>query len=248
MPLLDHFHPPLFPLRHWESFHARWATGIADALNARLLPRDYFAETQSHIGSRIEVDVGTFHGEERTALDPRQTETDRGGVATLPVPTWAPPAPEFSMPAIFPDSVEILVYNAEGGATLVAAVELVSPGNKDRAEMRRGFAAKCATYLQQGVGLIVVDTVTSRTGNLHNELVDLLSVGEQFLTAAQELYATAYRPIRRRDSEKIDVWTATLAVGERLPLLPLALDKALCVPLDLELPYMEACRASRLPH
>ena len=32
MPLKDHFHPPLSEVRHWESFHARWATGIADLL------------------------------------------------------------------------------------------------------------------------------------------------------------------------------------------------------------------------
>ena len=25
MPLLDHFHAPLAPHRHWESFHANWA-------------------------------------------------------------------------------------------------------------------------------------------------------------------------------------------------------------------------------
>ena len=30
MPLLDHFHPPLYPRRSWESFHSRWANSIAD--------------------------------------------------------------------------------------------------------------------------------------------------------------------------------------------------------------------------
>lgn len=33
MPLLDHFHPPLHPRHHWESFHSNWATRLADALN-----------------------------------------------------------------------------------------------------------------------------------------------------------------------------------------------------------------------
>ena len=44
MPLLDHFHPPLFPRRHWESFHVNWAGAIADSLNEFLLPDGYFAE------------------------------------------------------------------------------------------------------------------------------------------------------------------------------------------------------------
>ena len=57
---LDHFHPPLSTVRHWESFHARWASAIADVLNDALLPTEYFAEVQVHVGSRVEVDVGTF--------------------------------------------------------------------------------------------------------------------------------------------------------------------------------------------
>ena len=48
-----------------------------------------------------------------------------------------------------------------GGATLVGAIELVSPGNKDRAEAHRAFAAKCASYLHEGIGLVIIDVVTS---------------------------------------------------------------------------------------
>ena len=43
VPLMDHFHPPLHPRRHWESFHVTWAGAIADALNETLLPDGYFA-------------------------------------------------------------------------------------------------------------------------------------------------------------------------------------------------------------
>jgi hypothetical protein len=151
------------------------------------------------------------------------------------------------LPAVFPDSIEVLLYSTDSGATLVAAIELVSPGNKDRADARRGFAAKCVTYLQQGVGLMVVDVVTNREANLHNELVELMGVGQQYSISGGGLYTTAYRPIRRPDDDHIDLWTAQLAVGQRLPLLPLALDKGICLPLDLEPPYAEACARSKLP-
>jgi len=33
---------------------------MADVLNDDLLPGEYFAEVQVHVGSRVEVDVGTF--------------------------------------------------------------------------------------------------------------------------------------------------------------------------------------------
>ena len=55
MPLLDHFHAPLAPRRHWESFHVNWAGAIADALNERLLPEGYFAEEHAHLGARVQT-------------------------------------------------------------------------------------------------------------------------------------------------------------------------------------------------
>jgi hypothetical protein len=45
---------------------------------------------------------------------------------------------------------------------LTAAVELVSPRNKERPEARHAFAIKCVGYLQQHSSVVVVDTVTTR--------------------------------------------------------------------------------------
>jgi hypothetical protein len=258
MPLLDHFHPPLYPTRRWESFHGQWASSIATALN-RVLPAQYFAEIQLHVGSRVEVDVGTFDRDGATSASDAQATARAVGAgdsatATLPeaaaLAQWSPPEPEFVMPAIYPDSVEVLVYNSE--AVLVGAIELISPGNKDRADARRSFAAKCTTYLQQGVGLVTVDVVTERSGNLHNELVHLLDIGDQFLLPPDPLFAVAYRPIRREAKrgepliEQTHVWPAEMRVGERLPLLPLALGRRIVLPLDLEESYTDARRRSRL--
>jgi hypothetical protein len=242
MPLLDHFHPPLAPRRHWESFHAAWAGSIADLLNRRLLPENYFAEEQTHAGTRIEIDVATFENQQNG------TSEEPGRTATLAPPqTWAPPAPAFVMPGVRPDRFEVLVFQDEGGARLVAAVELVSPGNKDRPEQRRAFAIKCASYLSQGVGLIVIDIVTSRQANLHNEIVRLTDGTAAFLLHEDtSLYGVAYRPLRRDGTEQIDVWPSPLALGGNLPVLPLALGPELSVPLDLEATYTDACQRRRL--
>lgn len=240
MPLLDHFHPPLHPKRHWESFHARWAAAIADALNVQLLPRNYFAEVHVHLGGRVEVDVATLHDPDALGM-----ESAAGKVAVAPARPWAPLAATMSIPAVFPDSAEVLVFHDLGDLNLVAAVVLVSPSNKDRPASRRGFAAKCATYLQQGVGLVVIDIVTDQHFNLHNELIDLLGVGKSFHIELGPLYSVAYRPIRRPDDERADVWPVTLALGATLPQLPLALNRG-SVPLDLEKTYTDACQRSRL--
>lgn len=259
MPLLDHFHPPLYPMRRWESFHGQWAASIATALN-RVLPAQYFAEIQLHVGSRVEVDVGTFDRDAAGRAVSRAVDTPDGAAvgdsatATLPqaaaLAQWSPPEPEFVMPAIYPDSVEVLIYNSE--AVLVGAIELISPGNKDRPESRRSFAAKCGTYLQQGVGLVTIDVVTERHANLHNELVHLFDLGDQFLLPPDPLFAVGYRPIRKevaRDQplvEQTHVWPSVLRVGEKLPRLPLALDRKIVLPLDLEATYTDARQRSRL--
>ncbi len=146
MPLLDHFHPPLAPRRPWESFPVNWAGAIADSLNESLLPEGYFAEDHAQIGPTVEIDLATF-------TDGEPSAERSGGTATLPPRLWAPPAPAMVVPAAFSDAFEVLVFESEGGARLVGAIEIVSPGNKDRDAHRRAFAVKCASYLCRGIGL-----------------------------------------------------------------------------------------------
>src|SRR4029079_13276772 len=109
-----------------------------------------------------EADVAEFEREAEPELGNGQ-----GGVA---LKTWAPPTATLIMPAEFPDDLEVHVRDERDDARLVAIVELVSPRNKDRPDSRRAFAAKCSAYLQRGLGLVILDIVTGRQFNLHNEL------------------------------------------------------------------------------
>jgi hypothetical protein len=240
MPLIDHFHPPLKGRRRWESFHGLWAAAMLDSLNEHVLPPEYFAEFQVHVGG-LEIDVATF---EDLELD----RPDRGdaSTATVAAPAWAPPAPAMTAPALFPDDIEVQVFS-ETGTTLVAAIELVSPGNKDRDLARRAFTSKCDAYLQRGIGLIVVDIVTERRGNLHDELMILRGAGDEYLIASSPaLYAVAYRPVRRPGSGQLEIWPISLAVGKAMPTLPLALRDGPTLPLDLESTYTDALRRGRI--
>ena len=240
MPLLDHFHPPLSQARHWESFHTNWAGAIADALNEHLLPEGYFAEEHTHLGARVEIDVATYQELGGGSLAPL-------GTATLPVKTWAPPAPALVLPAAYPDTFQVLIFENEGGPRLVAAIELVSPSNKYRAAHAHAFAVKCASYLVQGISLIAIDIVTSRSGNLHNRLMDVLGHGEAtHFPDDAALYAAAYRPIVRTENPQIELWMESLDLGRALPRLPLALNAETCLPLDLEETYTAACQRRRI--
>jgi hypothetical protein len=151
------------------------------------------------------------------------------------------------MPAVFPDTFEIRVFNTTSGLTLVAVIELVSPGNKDRPAERRAFTAKCASYLAQGVSLIVVDVVTNRRAHLHNELMHFMQADDDLhLDEEVNLSAVAYRPVTRGEHQEIELWMRPLALGDPLPTLPLRLTSDLFVPVDFETAYQEACRRRRL--
>jgi hypothetical protein len=238
MPLHDHFHPPLSERRPWESFHTTWASALADILNQDVLPPGYVALEQVHAGAALEIDIATFG--EGTSVGAGNV-----GTTTLPRTIWTPAAAPLVLPAVFPPSATVEILATEGGRTLVAAVELVSPANKDRPASRRLFAAKCASYLSRGMGLIIVDVVSSRQGNLHNELVDLMGLDPSFRQASGT-YAVGYRPTTERETGRIECWPAPVAVGVVLPTMPLSLHAELCVPVDLELAYLQACQRRRV--
>lgn len=238
--LLDHFHPPISQRRSWEGFHGLWAAALVEKLNRDVLDDEFFADMQVHVGSQVEVDVAAFEEQQSGAHDAGRT------TAAL-APAWAPPKTNLVLPAVFPDDIEVQVFATTTGATLVAAIELVSPGNKDRPETRRAFAAKCVAYVTRGIGLIVVDIVTNRVANLHNDVVAMLGhAAPCLLDSAITTYAVAYRPSRQPSGDQIEIWPKTLSLGDSLPTLPLGLRNAGVVRVDLDETYSEACRRSKL--
>ncbi len=239
MPLLDHFHPPLQKTWTWESFHATWAVELAGMLNDGCLPPSFVALPLTQVGTRVEIDVATLNGS--GAVVPSQ---DAGGVATIPA-LWAPPHPilDASIDFTHLDLFEIQIRREDDSPRLAAAIELVSPGNKDRESHRRAFAVKCANYLQEGVGLLVVDVVTHRSGDLHGDLLALLGLnppsgGE----APPDLYAAAYRTIGPAEASRLRAWREALALDAPLPKMPLWIMEEQCVPVDLEAAYSAARR------
>jgi hypothetical protein len=175
-----------------------------------------------------------------------------GSIATE-VETYAPPAPPITGAVAFADVdlFEVRIYKTDGVWKLVAAIELVSPANKDRPSTRRAFATKVASYLQKGVSIVVVDVVTSRLANLHDELVELLHLPDQFdWQSTTGLSAIAYRAVREKEGEteleRLDMWPHELSLGEPLPTVPLWLSAGMAVPLELELTYSNACQSLRI--
>jgi hypothetical protein len=145
--------------------------------------------------------------------------------------------------ALITDIVEIAVYNSEAGPVLIGAIELISPANKDRAGTRDAFVSKCASYLQQAIGLIVVDLVTNRKADLHAELLKRVTG----VTATRsELWAAAYRPWQTAEQTNLQVWHQELALGASFPTLPFWLKNGPCIRLDLDATYMRTLQDQRM--
>jgi hypothetical protein len=243
MPLLDHARLPATSKRSWEGFHSVWAAWITHDLNVKRLPAGYYAEPLTQAGALVEADVSTF---QEDALAADGGDNGGGGVATA---VWAPPQPPVAVQVEFGnlDIYEVRIYDNEGTRALVAAIELISPANKDRPAHRQAFATKCAAYLQQSVSVVVVDPITERRANLHEEIAHYLSLGDDVIGAVtSELYAVAYRTAGVGTRMRLEAWPAALAIGTALPTLPLWIGPTRAVPLDLEASYAATCASLRI--
>ena len=235
MPLRDHFRGWLHQELNWHSFHNSWATTMAYALN-EYLPSGYRAS--ANVQHKIEIDVAAYGG---TRSGPKPTGGDGTGAEL-----WESSAGTMTLPfELSEEAAEVLVHGSGDQRYLAAAIELVSDGNKDRPEAREAFVAKCESYLHSGTGLVIFDAVTTRTANLHDELMARLGPG---LTAwGERLYCTAYRPSGQNGSARLTVLREALALGSQLPTMPLSLWRGPSVPVRLEETYEDTFHRLRLP-
>jgi hypothetical protein len=251
MPLRDHFRPPIWNRSSWEGFHGGWPMTIVQQL-ANVLPKEYAAEPRVHLGNYFEIDVCAFEEDDgRTdtaaAAVAEIAAADRGwdDVATA---VYSPPQPTLVLDADLAGQYEyeVLVFDQMRNRHLVAAIEIVSPANKDRPENRRVFVAKCAALLREHVCVSIVDLVTIRSFNLYCDLLELLGRSDPSFDPPPDTYAVTCRGQKVERQARFLAWAYPLGVGRTLPTLPIWLKDDLVVSLDLEASYEETCRVLRI--
>lgn len=214
----------------WEGMHIFWMTEIARALRADL-PPGYRAV----IGSSPLVAVGV------APVKPDAAVTN--GRPRAPV---APPAARTE-----PD-VEVAVATLEEDATLVveregrlvAAVELISPRNKDRPGSREQYGGRYLNYLRGGVHLLLVDV---HRRPLDFSFAQLIAAGlGQSIPAPPAPAVASYRvgAPAAQGGRMLGVWQHPLAAGRPLPPMPLLLAADDQVMVDLEATYARAAADS----
>jgi Protein of unknown function (DUF4058) len=240
MPLRDHFRPPLDNIASWEGFHGGWPMVIVQQLRKQL-PAGFVAEPRVHSGFLVEIDVAAFEKDDPPPISGTPAPEENGGVATA---VWAPARPNLAVETTLPDydEYEVRIFDARRGRNLVAAIEIVSPANKDRPEHRNAFVGKCAALLQKGVAVSIVDLVTVRQFSLYADVLAFLGHNDPTLSdPPPHIYATSCRWVKKENRTILEAWSHRLSVGQPLPTLPLWLTADLVIPLDLEQSYEQTC-------
>lgn len=100
------------------------------------LPEEFTAEPRVHLGTNFEIDVCAYEWE----VGFSSTE---GGGGTATATLLAPAPTRVSAVELTEEyAYEVLIFDHGRGRQLVAAIEIVSPGNKDRSESRQAFVGQ----------------------------------------------------------------------------------------------------------
>jgi hypothetical protein len=240
MPLRDHFRPPVEKRHSWDELHGGWPMIIVQKLFPQL-PDGFVAAPGVHLGTAFEIDVSAYEQDEPVAAS-------RPGVGgRVVVAPHAPPQPtEAELPD--QDEYEVRVYDERHGRRLVAAIELISPSNKERPESRRAFVGKVAALLQRNVCVSLVDVVTIRDFNLYADVLEFIGGHDPAIEGKVPcLYAVTMRGRKRpRRRSLLETWYYPMQIGEPLPTLPIWLDVDWKIDLELESSYEETCRFLRI--
>ncbi|MBI3360224.1 MAG: DUF4058 family protein [Chloroflexi bacterium] len=230
---LHHWPNPRVP---WLSFHSHWIVRLVEYLNQDILPPGFRARpTELVVG--IEPDVLLLQDADRPDAGlPTGPQTGLGE-ATLTA-TIPPPA----------DLPLVGIYSSYDTSRLVAAIELVSPGNKDRTEAVVAFVEKVLFLLQEGVHVMVVDVVSAPRHPLRRDILGRLG-RDEVVVETDRLWLASYCSLPSsapRAQLEVREWARSVSVGQPLPALPLFLRAdQLWVTVDLETTYAATLRAGR---
>ena len=240
MPLRDHFRPPVEKRHSWDELHGGWPMVIVQKFFPHL-PSGFVAIPNVHLGSFFEIDVSAYELNHSQPIP--SSEVANGNLA---VASYAPPQPTLTLESELPalDEYEVRVYDERHERRLVAAIELISPSNKDRPQSRGAFVAKVAALLQRNVCVSLVDLVTIRQFNLYADLLEFIGASDPALgTESPSIYAVTLRGRKQYGQRSLlESWYHPMQIGQPLPTLPIWLDLELSISMDLESSYEETCR------
>jgi hypothetical protein len=224
----------------FHDFHHSWIEEIKRALNAGLLPDDYYAMAEQHAAG-FGPDVLTLQG---AAPEPDES----GDVTASSAPTstlLAPPPLQVTAEAdlaFYRRKQNAVVVRHVSGDRIVAMVEVVSPGNKAARNPLRSFVKKAARLLRKRIHLLILDLLPPGPRDpqgIHGVLWGEIAGDERYTAPPDKpLTLAAYEAAR-----SVRAYVQPVVVGEQLIDMPLFLRPGGQVPVPLEATYQTAWSA-----
>ena len=223
----------------FHDFHSTWIVAIKTALNAGILPPDYYALAEQIVG-RMGPDVVTL---QRPALP----SSLRGGVATQEPPPLRTQFRLRTLGSRYAGKTKSVVIRHTSDHRVVALIEVVSPGNKASKNGLQSFLRKAGEALSEGVHLLVLDLFPPGPRDpegLHPLVWE--DRGEPIDPEDRPFRFDPSKPLSLLSYVAAPTWEAYLepvAVGDELPPMPLFLEPEEYVSVPLASTYEAAWRA-----
>lgn len=221
----------------FHHFHHRWITAITDALNAGLLPPEYYALAEQQAAG-FGPDILTLQSTLQEADDEQPTAVPSNGGGGL---LLAPPRVQFTSEStreFYRRKKSTIVVRHVCGDHIVAVVELISPGNKGGRNAMKALIDKACELLEHKIHLLILDLfppIRRDLNGIHSALWEEITDESFSPPPDKPLTLAAYE-----SGLTIKAYVEPLAVGDALPDMPLFLEPGAHVRVPLEATYRAA--------
>lgn len=234
----------LVPAGISHDFHHEWISTIKRALNSGLLPANYYALAEQIAGGlgpdvlALESGAPEFGASfDEAALPPNDVSEMNGGVAV------AEPKVQFaSIGDIDSSRRKHIVIRHVSGHAPVAVIEIVSPGNKSTRDAVDRFVGKAWELLESGIHLMAIDLfppTTNAPRGLHNAIWGEYSSQSFEPPLESPVVVSSFAATTPKKA-----FANAIAIGERLPEMPLFLRHEHFVNVPLATTYDTAWEAT----
>jgi hypothetical protein len=213
----------------WEGVHDIWIVELLRCVKAQL-PAGYRAHLGSAPGLRIDPEQG------KPDVAVRHWENGNG----TGIPPAASPSSEPHRQVVTFELDPNLAVLVTRRGQLAAAIEVISPRNKDRPSARATYLARYLGYLNSRASLLVIDVHPFPTGfSFADALAAELQVDEPPLPSPMAISIRDGGAVPDRGTV-LDIWRYPLTPGQPLPTTPLWLPGPVELRVDLEGTYSRA--------
>jgi hypothetical protein len=222
----------------FHDFHCAWIIHLKESLNEGLLPDGFYAMAEQHARDRI-PDVLTLRAPEPDSA-PHPPPGDRG-VALADAPPRVSRKLVADLAFAYHTRRRTLTIRHVSDHRIVALLEIISPGNKDRASCVADFVEKVDSALERGIHVLVADLFPPGKHDpqgIHGAIWMRYGTEDYIVPPGQRLTTVSYRA----DGATVEAYVEHLTVGDSLTEMPMFLTSDFYINIPLEATYQAAYR------